>query len=312
MMDKLGQYILHKNNRVAVLALVCALLGMWLLLFDWFAAILVGLITLQKGYKSGLVVLAWVALPALSLMYLRQYGVEDLLLARCALVWLFASLLRRKASWSWVIDMAAVLGVVAVGIFYFVQGGHPQQWWSIILTRFFAENNWLAGFWHLGAGQVQQMIQALAKFATGLVVLGSLLDVLVMLYVARWWQSRIFNRTSLREELLHIRGGRIALVLLMLGLVALALHPALIADFVPVLFLPFTIGGFSLFHAWVAGKNSSILLLLLFYFFVLIFSFLLLIVAAIGFFDSLFNFRKHKAFLPVVEQAGQPLQEDKG
>ena len=75
-MRKLGGYLLANNRRAAILAFVCALLPLIGLPGDLLTAILVGFITLRKGAKAGLFLLAFVALPTISFLVARPSGLE--------------------------------------------------------------------------------------------------------------------------------------------------------------------------------------------------------------------------------------------
>src|SRR3989338_1978895 len=97
-MKKLGKYLLTDNRRAAVTALLCAVVP---LIGGILAAVIVGLITLRKGYKAGLLVL-----------HRFDYNLFDMLLLRCVLVWMFAVMLRRTHSWALTLELFVFLGAL--------------------------------------------------------------------------------------------------------------------------------------------------------------------------------------------------------
>ena len=126
-MKSFGRYLLVEEWRASLAAFLFALLGMFIPV-SFIAAVIVALVTLQKQYRSGAMVLAFSILPALAMtiaVFLSksaepmdiayQYAIPHLsFLMQCALLFLLACLLRRTMAWHIVLESAALLGMVVV------------------------------------------------------------------------------------------------------------------------------------------------------------------------------------------------------
>ena len=77
-MKKLGEFLLAKDSHAIVIAFLCALLPIFYIPTGFIAVIIVGLVTLQKGPKSGFWLLTWIALPSIALLVLREIGLFDI------------------------------------------------------------------------------------------------------------------------------------------------------------------------------------------------------------------------------------------
>ncbi len=132
---KLGEFLLAKDANAIVVAFFCALLPVFSIPTGFIAAIIVGLVTLQKGPKSGLWLLAWVALPAIALLVLHQVGQFDVLFLRCVVVWIFASLLYRYHAWRLLLELMAYSGTALIVVLHFYVP-HLHHWWTTELTAY--------------------------------------------------------------------------------------------------------------------------------------------------------------------------------
>ena len=290
-MHKLGKFLLASNRNAAIVAFICTLLPLIKLPGGFLAAILVAFITLCRGARPGLFVLAWVALPAVSLLYLHRVGIFDVLLLRCVLVWMFAAVLRKYGSWRLVLEFAVILAFVAiVGVHLFL--GDVHGWWIKHLSTYVGDVGKVAS-WKLSATDTQHIITRLAPIATGITTFVILFGTWLLLFLARWWQSALFQPGELGREFIQIRMSRGLAVLLVLSFIGIWLKLAFVIDFFPVLLLPFMISGLSFLHFLVSIKKGLLLLLVLMYVGLLFLPFfIVLLLSATGYFDVWFNFRK--------------------
>lgn len=290
-MKRLGQFLLKRNYHAAVAAFVCTLLPLIHLPGGFIAAIIVGFITLCRGYKAGLFVLVWVALPSVSLLYLGRLGVFDLTLLRCAIVWLFAGLLRSTGSWRLVLEVGVVIAFVAV------VGAHlivpdMKVFWVDHLTGYL-QNITQAADWKLTSDQLQKMVHQLAPIATGIAGFIVLMGTFVQLIVARWWQSVIFKPGALRQEFANIRMTQTWAIIITAAIVGAFFKVAVIIDSLPVLVVPFMIAGLSFLHLVVTFNRMLLIPLALVYIGMLFFTVYLIIpLALLGYADCFINFRQ--------------------
>ena len=257
-MRKLGEYLLASNRRAAIIAFLCALLPLIGLPGNLLTAILVGFITLRKGYKAGLFVLTFVALPAISFLVAHriEYStVYALLLMQCALVWVFALVLRRTYSWRFVLELAAILGIlVVIGVHLFVPD--VKQLWIKLVNQMVAHYDTVS--FNLTKAYLTELIQKFAPVATGTAITGLTLKIVIQLFLARWWQSAIFSPGSLRKAFVQIRISRIFALLLIAAAIGLYWQPAWLLDAAPILVLPFAIAGLSILHN-LAGQKKALI-----------------------------------------------------
>ncbi len=260
MLTKAAQFLLKNNTNAAFVALLFALFPFVNLpLGGFFAALIVGLVTLQKGAKDGFVILLWVALPVTALLLLKRIGLFDMLFLRCVLVWLFAIVLSKKHGWVPVLALSLLLGFIAVMVLHFVLGD-PSAWW---LHKFQGYLNVAqqAGELQVTQQEINHAMGLLAPVASGLVVLGVSFSTLFVLIFARAWQSHVYFPGTFKQEITHIRLGYIALGLIALNVVGAALGSKMLLDFLPVLSFPFFVAGLSLLHC-LAGRRKLFLGLL--------------------------------------------------
>lgn len=294
-MRKIGQFLLANDLHAGFAGLLFALLAYFNLPGGFIASIIVGFVTLHKGYKSGLFVVAWAALPAISLLVLKRYGLFDFLLLRCFLVWVFAILLRAYGSWRLVLASITVLGALAViSVHFFIP--NTAAWWSSILTNYIKEFTEL-GVWKANPAETKEIITRIAPIATGLLSFLVLISVFVELLLARWWQSAIFQPGRLQEEFLSIHLGKIAALVMTGVLILIVLKIRIGQDFLPIALLPFMITGLSLLHLTVVKNKMMFIPAILVYIgLVFIPFFLVPLLAFAGYIDSWINFRKNLAF----------------
>jgi len=288
---KLGEFLLASQRNAAIVAFLCTLLPLIKLPGGFLASILVGFVTLCRGAKAGLFVLAWVALPAVSLMYLHRFGVFDVLLLRCVLVWMLAIVLRKYGSWRLALEFAVVIGLIAiVGVHLFI--GDPHGWWVSHLTTYVSEVSKVTS-WKLSATDTQHLIHRFAPIATGITTFVILFGTWLLLFLARWWQSTLFAPGELRKEFIEVRMSRGLAVVLLVSVIGIFMKLAFVIDFFPVLMLPFMIGGLSILHFVASIKKGLVLLVVLMYVGLLFLPFfIVLLLAAAGYFDAWFDFRK--------------------
>ncbi|MBW5802441.1 hypothetical protein FIV31_01880 [Coxiella endosymbiont of Ornithodoros amblus] len=297
-MKNFGKYLLTDNLRAAIAALACALLA-FILPTGFIAVVMVGLVTLQKDYKNGLMVLAFVLLPVIAFLvtnhmdFFYRFG---LLLIQCGFVFIFALILRYTDSWQWVVKLAAMLGILVVGMVHIIFPDIKQTWAQLI-THYLKTNDWTSTF-RLGAGRSAEFVHHLAPIATGGFVFFVLFSMIVLLILARWWQSSLFFPGRLQMEFTSIRIDPLAAGLLLVASTGLIWQPVWLIDMYPVLLLPFMLAGLSILHRLLMNRKDMVLLVLAVYVALLLLTFFTVIMLAIiGFIDSFYNFRKRYPLL---------------
>lgn len=262
MIKKLGEFLLAKELNAIIAAFISALLPMLYFPTGFIAVIIVGLVTLQKGTRAGLKVLAWVALPAIALLVLRKLGSFDVLLFRCIMIWILASLLHRYHAWGLLFEVVAVAGIVLVMALHLAIPD-LQNWWVIHITRYI--NGVIpAADWKMKLSPAE-FAHHIAPIATGVSGFFFSCSVIVELMIARYWQSVIVNPGGFGREFVQIRLGNFAIVVMsVLFLMCLfKLMPAI--DALPFALLPFFFAGLSVLHFVVRQKKQLTFALILIY-----------------------------------------------
>ena len=300
LIKRLGKYLLADNIHAAMAALSCSLLA-FLLPIGFAVTLILGLVTLQKGYKASLVVLAFVLLPAIALAITRHFSFFyrfDLLLIQCGLVCIFALILRYTASWQWVLEAATVIGALIVSVVHLIFP-NIQQIWIKLINNYLQTNGWILTF-HLDTDRFVEFFQHLVAIATGGFIFFVLFGMIILLISARWWQTALFSPGQLQLEFTEIRISQAGASLLLIASISLIWQLGWLVDIYPILLFPFMVGGLSIIHRLVMNRREMVLLMIMVYISLLLLTFFTVIILAIlGFIDSFYNFRKHYALLRI-------------
>lgn len=298
-MRKFGLYILAENRRAAMVALICALLPLIGIPTGFIATIIVGLVTLRKGIKAGLMVLAFAILPAICFLIADRHGFfygYYILVAQCLLIWLFAMVLRLTLSWRLMLEIATAIGVLGVIL---VHAFIPQvaDLWINLYQQHMDSLRWATMF-HGSMDKTNEIIQHASLIATGALALVGLFFVFVELLLARWWETAIYSPGALKTEFDRIRIDRIAAGILLIATIGLYWKSTWLIDVYPVLLLPFIIGGLSILHKIASKRKELIVLMVIIYLALFLVPFFaVILLALVGFIDSWIAFRKRLAWL---------------
>lgn len=291
MLKKFGEFLLAKDANAIIIAFLAALLPIFNLPIGFIAVLVVGLVTLQKGSKAGLWVLSWVALPAIALLATRHIGLFDLLLLRCVIIWILASLLRRYQAWSLLFEMVTVVGVIVVVALHW---WNPQleQWWVTQLTD--TMQKMLADAKVKDAAVASaELAKHVAPIATGVIAFFVSATVLMELAVVRWWQTVMFDPGKFAQEAVSVRAGKIAALCAVVFFALAMMKLSWAKDAFAITLLPLFFAGLSLLH-FLARRNKPFVYLLIVIYAGFIFLPVLVVsaVALIAFADTWFDFRK--------------------
>lgn len=162
----------------------------------------VALVTLRRGGYEGLyVLLASYFLAAI--IGLIFFGSFQFALLYGPLIWLIAVVLREVKHLSIAVEITVLFGVVGI-VAFFIFVSDPAAMWSSILTQMaqpMLETNEL----DFPVEKIKENIQFFSRFMTGGVAAGSIYGLLFGLFLARWWQSVLYNPGGFREEYLSLK-----------------------------------------------------------------------------------------------------------
>ncbi|WP_083251155.1 hypothetical protein [Acidihalobacter yilgarnensis] len=219
---------------------------------------MVGLVVLRHGIDQGLIVMGWggVAMAVLAGLILSAPVAGAIYaVAQWLPVLLFAQLLRRTASWSWVMTTLAAIGLVVVlGVHLLVP--NTTEMWLGVLQQGLSGLLQRAG---MSPTDVSTTIERAAHYATGAFAMSLVLSVSLSLMLARAWQASLFNPGGFRGEytawrLSHWLAGVAALLVVLV----LVMHNALFVELAMVVLTPFLLQAIGLLHGLVKQGGMSI------------------------------------------------------
>lgn len=239
--------------------LTIVFLGTFIPIIGMLGILIAALATLRKSIIEGGILALAATLPyTLSFYFSEHYRAAAPIVMWAAigvaiisniLTWVFAVMLRRQSTWSQILQVAALLGVLVVSVTHLV---FPEvgDWWGPQLQSYYSQA--LTGVWPKsisGTNDLQmEVINNTKQYATGVMVVAVLFNALLQLIIARWWQTLVYHPGSLHKELQSIRLSPLAGVLFVFSLILSYLGNSVILDIMPILYVLFGAAGLSLTH----------------------------------------------------------------
>lgn len=256
----------------------------------------VALVTLRRGANEGLLVLlsSSVASAALGIVVMGdyQFAVAYALILWTP-VWLLSIVLREGKHLSLALEIAAVLGVLAIlGFYLFIP--NPAEYWQEILAVMIEP---MRQAQDIPLQQLEATVSTVAKYMTGILAAGSVTGLLLGLLLARWWQSKLYNPGGFKAEYLSLQmSQRFTLATLLVILIAFLTSDGIsevAANIGVILFMLYSFVGMAIVHSLISVMKAKRFLLPLFYLLVFVIPHIVLPVAIIGLTDTWLNLRKN-------------------
>lgn len=300
-MSTISKFLLKSDINAALIAFGCEMLTFVGIPGEILAAVIVALCTMIKGYKSGAVVLSFVALPAFAFLMHREMSPFDAIFLQCVVVWLLAGLLKKTQSWRLIFEVMAIGAAALVGVFHWFVAD-PAQFWLTTITHLVTllNTNFNASFnASINVNDVVSVIKPFAPYLTGLLFFSASSLMFVELLLARRWQLRLMGKPEIfRNEFVSIHMGYLGALCLSLVVVGVLLKMPLARDCLFVFVLPFMMSGLSYLHYMVKRYRQLMYLLIVLYiglFVATVSMKIVLLLALIGYVDSFCDFRKRFA-----------------
>lgn len=259
------------------------------------ASILLAFVTMRKGYRSGAIVLAFIALPAVAFLMLKQFNVFDLVLLRCVLVWFLAGMLAKYASWDFLLEILTICGLGIVILCHLIFS-HVSLFWGAETASFIQNIQANSEFFNLNLtpDQVKLLITMVSRYATGGLVFVLMVASIVELLFARtlnYSVNGIKGKVSL--EFSNIRVRKTLIYLSILVLLAVFLRIAILQDCLFVMVFPFALAGLSYMH-YLSKQHKQMSYVLIFIYLGLFFIPVVLVslLMVVGCVDGAYDFRK--------------------
>jgi len=206
-MRALASLVMRGRTQAATLAASFAVLALLLPPVSVLSSAVVGLVALREGERAGLWVMGLAGLGC-GLMGGLAFGNPLPVLGYVALlwlpVWILALVLRSTRSLEAAVQAALVFGVLFIAV-YFLQMDDPEAGWKELLQPF---ADAISQTDILSRDQQDAFMTELARWMTGLVAAGFFLQLVVALFIARWWQAMLYNPGGFRAELHSLRLSR--------------------------------------------------------------------------------------------------------
>jgi len=294
-MQFLAAYIMQGRLQAMMVASSLALLSLLLPPVSIVSTATVALVSLRLGAKEGLYVLLCSCLAAALLSMLLIGGYQFALMYALVLwlpVWVIAVILREGRRLEFAVETAVALGVVLVLGFFLLQTD-PIAFWRQILTEMMQPM--LDAQPDVSKEMAEQSAAMVATFMTGGVAAGSVFGLLFGLFLARWWQSALYNPGGFRIEFLAMRPHKLwAMALICLSFVAAVTSGFavdVLRNVVVVLSTLFIITGVAVLHSLFANGKNSRLWLTMFYITLFTIPHVLVIIAVFGLLDAWLDLR---------------------
>jgi uncharacterized protein YybS (DUF2232 family) len=299
-MQALAKFIMRGRLQAVMAMVLAAGLSMILPPLSYISGGAMVLVTLRHGVQQGLLtmVLAVVIMALLTQLGLGSAMPAMLLLAVVWLpAWSLASVLRSTISLPQTLNVAYVMGLVMVLVFYLLVGD-PNEWWYNTLKESFGAVLEQAVSAQQGADSIEQFLTELSRVMTGALVSGLILNALCCLFLGRWWQAGLYNPGGFRQEFYGLRLHKsMAIFALLLIMLMIFSGSELFANLVIVTVMIYLIQGLALAHAIVSGKGWSVGLLVTMYVVLFILPQVVAFIALLGMTDAWADYRKRMALV---------------
>ena len=254
-----------------------------------------GLVTLRKGAREGLLVTAGCAALFVTMALVTTQSVRADLIVLVILwlmAWLVALVYRTMSTPAWMINSVGLIGMVGVIGFYLLVPD-PAAFWLVLLEQ------------HIKPVFVEQQLRAnneeldlllgmLAGVMTGGVAALVSIVLILSLLLARWWQAILYNPGGFRQEFYTLRLGKgTAVVLIALLLISLIGKFAIATDMATVIWLLYFFQGMAVIHGLIGVTGLSIGWLVSLYLLLIIMpNYASPVISGLGLVDTWFDFRR--------------------
>jgi len=295
----LAEYVTRSLLHGILAALVLSLLGFVIAPLGILSGAVVALVTLRSGPKEGAItglVVALVSGLSASMIFAVPAWSVALALVGWIPLWSLALLLRFSRSLGLAVSAGVAFGGLLLLGMYLLQ---PDQagFWRVLIEPFvkaMTENNpeLLA--------QQGELLDTLSIVAAGGFAAGFYLQLVITLFLGRWWQSLLFNPGGFRQEFHALRMHRLIVWSALLCLVLAQLlsgRPAEIAgNLMMVLAVALILQGLAVVHGIVAARKANIVWLVMTYVILILAAELMaVLLMLVGLVDQFVDFRSRVA-----------------
>jgi len=295
--QSLASFTMRGRSQVTLVAAASAMLSLILPLVGLISSATIVLVTLRKGAEEGLIVGAFAGFAG-GLLAFAALGsplpAVGFVMMLWLPVWVLGLVLRQTRSLALTVQVAALFGLLVVaGIRLFTPD--PAAYWMELLEPV---RRSLVGSSVIDAAVSEQLVVQAARWMTGAFAATFYFQLLLALFLGRWWQALLYNPGGFAAEFraLRVRSG-VAYPALGLVVVVLLLDEAMSATELLLLLVPlFFLQGVAIVHSlahaysahrgWLIGFYGLLLLAM---------PYAEILVTGVGFLDSWVDLRARVA-----------------
>lgn len=254
----------------------------------------VALVTLRHGAKEGLIVLcsACVAAALLGILVIGNYqfalGYGAVLWMP---VWLISIVLREGRHLSLAVEIAVILGILAIIGFYLYEP-EPALMWRQVLGQMLQP---MLALPDAPEEQIKKSLDVIVHFMTGIVASGTVSGMLLGLLLGRWWQSCLYNPGGFRKEYLSLKTRSVfaigSVVIIIIALLSSGIIAEISWNITILLFILYIFIGTAVLHVLISAMKTKWFWLPTFYVLIFMIPHTLIPVAFIGLGDTWLNLR---------------------
>lgn len=289
----LANQIMRDRTRAIMITVITALLALMLPPLGLLSAAAVGLVTLRHGIREAAFLIAASMIPVVLLGFFLS-GAIPAVIASALMLWLpsllLGGILRGSRHLPWVVEGGLVLSIVTV-VFQYLMWGDPVAFWTEFSGPV-AEQ--LAAGGYLEGDDTAKIAEAMGALMPGLMAIGIFLQSVLSLFLARWWQSLLYNPGGFREEFYRLRLDKV--------LAFIALPPIAWLFFAGetdiwvyiglLMVMAYSLQGLAVAHALLAGYKAGGWLIGIYVLLFIATPHLLSALAIAGYADTWMNFRQ--------------------
>lgn len=293
-MQFLAAFIMKGRLQAMTVASTLALLSMLFPPVSIVSSASVALVTLRNGAKEGLFVLISSCLAAAVLGMVLLGGYQFALVYGLVLwmpVWLISIILREGRNLITALEVTVLLGcMVTIGFYVYLP--EPAALWRGLLEVMTQQ---LQAQSDAPVEIVKRSVDAFSHYMTGAVAAGSAYGLLFGLFLARWWQAKLYNPGGFQAEYLALKGHRQLAVVTVIVAAAAALTSGLFAELcwnmLIVLSVVYIFTGTALLHCSFAVMKGSRFMVPFLYITLFAIPHIMLLIAICGLSDTWLNLR---------------------
>ena len=190
----------------------------------WLSTVVVALVCLRHGIAAGSIVLLWTLLPVgVALYYVGDPSPAIALLG----TFLMAVLLRQSLSWELVLLAAVVLSGLGTLVFEYAAAGILERFVSFYIDYLASSD-----------ASVTVAPEDAKTLLLGFFALGQAYAMLIMLIIARWCQSALYNPGEFKKEFHQLRLSPVVSISILLAMLVCYIFLEQLGRWIPLLSVP--------------------------------------------------------------------------